>query len=902
MIKKVVAAAALCTTGLLLSCATSQKDVSAPTAELSGSLTVSGLKVKSLTENSITLSWTELKKADAVGLKGYRIYWADKNTPNMNFLLAGEVDAKTTSWTFNKKTFRNYYFKVSAVYEDHETDLSSVVKSDTKAKQNVKLEKLDRGFVAFNTGKGMFLSWRLFASEVNGFSDTGLKGKNFALYRNGEKLAVVSDSTNYFDKFDKNFTKALAKTAKYEVIPLDNKGNEINSEKETAIVSQNPNYIEIPMQIPPVTALPADMVLTANANYSYVPQDISIGDVDGDGAYEYIVRWDPTNAKDVSQKGYTGKTYIDCYKLDGTLLWRIDMGINLRSGAHYNCFAVADVNGDGKAEIALQTAPGTKVTKYNSDGSVKSEKYITLPADDVAAGITHNDNYCFSASDYKEYFTQEIMHWGDWTNDFWKKNSNELNFANATKARSRWDKNIENLWEPMYTQQQKEAPKQLVGHEGPYSREEAEKLADFFYTVVAPYKNESRNKMNENEGFIVSGPEYITIFSGEGEEYDTQHIMYPREDDGLLWGDFQWNRVETANRSERHNAGAAYLDGENLYFVLGRGYYTRSTIATYTLDAQNKIKPYWGIDSGWVEMTNPFFWVPGTNDTSDGNIPEAAEFAGQGDHSICFADVDGDGCQEIIYGGAIVNNDGKLLSSAKDHRPSDNALVKLGHGDALHCTDINPDRPGLEIFSCFEGGKGVPFGSALRDAETNTTIFGDYSGKDTGRCMIGDILPNVRGLETWSVKRRAADGSEFEAETLGTNQNIRWAADMSTSIYVAPGDVVGLDKAGAKVVQLAAASQEGMASNNGTKGNACLIADVLGDWREELIVRKADNSAIRVYMNTDVTPHKLYTLVQNPQYRAQVSAQQSAYNQPSYPDFYLASDTDWEYVWVPNKN
>lgn len=847
---------------------------------------VKGVKVSKVTEDEITISWKALKGKNADGLKGYRIYWADKDLPTTKYALLAETGAEATSYTWKHKSLRNYYFKVSAVFEK-ETQQSVAAKSAIKATQEIALEKLDRGLVAFKSGNGVFLSWRLFANEVTGYGDTGLTGVNFDVYRGNTKLATVTDSTNYLDKGAKgDDTYAVVATSGAY------KGQRIEVK-----ASNNKNFIDIPVKMPPVEQLPADMVIQWSLNYGYVPEDTTIGDVDGDGEYEYIVRWEPTNARDVSQRGYTGKVYFDCYKLDGTLLWRVDMGKNLRAGSHYNCFAVADVNQDGKAEFAVLTAPGTKYTVYNKDGSVKLEKYITIPESDRARGVTDESNYCFSAPQYKAYMTEEIMHWGDWENDFWKLNSSEETFANATKARSKWDKNIENLWDYMYVERKQKAPAQLVGHDGPYTREEAEKLTEHFYRVVAMHKEANRNILDEYEGFIVSGPQYITVFAGDGTELDTKPARYPREDDGLLWGDFQWVRIEPANRSERHNAGAAYLDGKKPYFVFGNGYYTRSTIATYTLDENNKIQNYWGIDSGFVEMTNPFFWMPGTDDTSDGNIPEAAEFAGQGDHSISFADVDGDGCQEIIYGGAIVDNDGKLYSSAKAARPSDGAVVKFYHGDAQHVTDIDPDYPGLEIFACYEGGSGVPYGTAMRAAYDKWTnvLFGDYSGKDTGRCMVGDLYVQNRGLETWGFVNRKANGELFEGATIGTNQNIRWSADMTTSIYTR--DIVGIKKDGSVYTQLEAT---GTASNNGTKGCAGLIADVFGDWREELIVRKEDGSALRIYTNTDVTPHKLYTLVHNPQYRAQVSAQQSAYNQPSYPDFYLAHDTDWQYVWVPN--
>lgn len=128
------------------------------------------------------------------------------------------------------------------------------------------------------------------------------------------------------------------------------------------------------------------------------------GDVDGDGQYEYVVKWDPSNSKDVSQVGYTGNVYVDAYEQDGTQLWRIDLGVNIRAGAHYTQFPVYDFDGDGKAELMMKTAPGSKITTYKADGSVKSEKYVTIPKDDrKAGGVTDTVDYRLSKTGYYEH-------------------------------------------------------------------------------------------------------------------------------------------------------------------------------------------------------------------------------------------------------------------------------------------------------------------------------------------------------------------------------------------------------------------------------------------------------------------------------------------------------------------
>ena len=127
-----------------------------------------------------------------------------------------------------------------------------------------------------------------------------------------------------------------------------------------------------------------------------------------------------------------------------------------------------------------------------------------------------------------------------------------------------------------------------------------------------------------------------------------------------------------------------------------------------------------------------------------------------------MADVDGDGKQEIIYGSATIDHDGSVLYSSTDVMPPESAapgtIARLGHGDALHVADIDPDRPGLEIFMVHEGGPWAPYGYSLRDAKTGEVIYGGYTGKDTGRGMVGDVDPTRRGLETWAVGLWTAQG------------------------------------------------------------------------------------------------------------------------------------------------
>ncbi|MFQ9511472.1 MAG: hypothetical protein ACLRZ7_11280, partial [Lachnospiraceae bacterium] len=286
-------------------------------------ITVTGLSVKDVTDDSVTIQWDACE-----GVTGYNIYWADKDTTGMVYKKVDTVNKDQLTYTFQKSTHVNHYFKVAPVFESGEASLSEAVKSNTENQFQVQLETLDRGLVAMVSDGSIFLSWRLMADEVTGYGDDGLTGVNFNVYRNGEKIATVKDSTNYLD------TEGTAADT-YYVEAIDAFGTPLN-QSEDVIIWQAGNYIDIPLQVPSAGTIDREITLeNYSATYTYTANDVSVGDVDGDGAYEYFVKWDPSNSKDVSQKGFTGHCYIDCYKLDGTLLYRIDLGDNIRAGAHY---------------------------------------------------------------------------------------------------------------------------------------------------------------------------------------------------------------------------------------------------------------------------------------------------------------------------------------------------------------------------------------------------------------------------------------------------------------------------------------------------------------------------------------------------------------------------------------
>ena len=213
------------------------------------------------------------------------------------------------------------------------------------------MERLNRGVVAARTSTSqVYIGWRLFGNDPSGIG--------FNVYRNTTLLNTtpITNSTNYVDNISTNST--------YTVRPVIN-GVEQTASEAASVWSQN--YLNIPLQIPAGGTTPDGVAYTYNAN------DCSVGDLDGDGDYEFIVKWDPSNSKDNSQSGYTGNVYIDAYQTNGTRLWRINLGRNIRAGAHYTQFLVYDFDGDGKAEMACKTADGTVDGAGTTIGSTSAE-------------------------------------------------------------------------------------------------------------------------------------------------------------------------------------------------------------------------------------------------------------------------------------------------------------------------------------------------------------------------------------------------------------------------------------------------------------------------------------------------------------------------------------------------
>ncbi|MCM1313099.1 MAG: rhamnogalacturonan lyase [Bacteroides sp.] len=595
----------------------------------------------------------------------------------------------------------------------------------------IQREELGRSLAAvrYAHGDSVFLSWRYLSSDPINTA--------FNIYCNGKRLndKPVKDVTFFR-------CKSCREEEYYEVRTIDNKKESHRKDGSFLLKPDAPDsYIPIKLD------KPADGVTPSGQIYSYSANDASVGDVDGDGEYEIILKWEPSNAHDNSHEGYTGNVYIDCYKLSGEKLWRIDLGPNIRAGAHYTQFMVYDFDNDGCAEIVMKTGDGTV------DGQ----------------------GHCIGdpAADYR--FSGVI-----------------------------------------------------------------DKLID----------GKMRPKKVRVEGRILTGPEYLTVFNGRtGAAMQTVDYV-PNRGNPEDWGD------SYGNRCDRFLACVAYLDGIHPSVVMCRGYYTRTVLAAYDWDGKE-------LSLRWVFDTDDEAWH---------------NYAGQGNHNLRVGDVDGDGCDEITYGSMAVDHDGRGLYN-----------TGMGHGDAIHQYAFLPDSERLQIWDVHENKRD---GSDFRDAATGEIIFQLPDKTDVGRGMAADIDPENYGLEMWSSASGGIRNVKGEVIAnpvrMSINSAVWWDGDLLREL-LDKGRVTKYDWREKQVYTLQDFRDE-CTFNNGTKSNPCLSADILGDWREEIVLRTFDSSELRVYMTTIPTAYRFHTFMEDIPYRISVATENVGYNQPPEPGFYFGSD------------
>ena len=366
-----------------------------------------------------------------------------------------------------------------------------------------------------------------------------------------------------------------------------------------------------------------------------------------------------------------------------------------------------------------------------------------------------------------------------------------------------------------------------------------------------------------NELWMTQGPEFISVFDGlTGAEIT--RADYIERDPISQWGAPGMSLSQYAHRADKCMMTPAYLDGQTPSLVICRGIYHRTKMEAWNFRS-GSLTRVWSFDSAnW----------PG--------------YSGQGNHNLTVGDVDSDGKDEIVYASMCVDDNGEGLYT-----------TELGHGDALHMSDMIPDRPGLEIFQCHEH---EPYGTTLRDAHTGEILWHKTADGDTGRCCAAHIDARYPGYQMWSV----ASGGTYNAtdkSLISTNLPnwgnflVWWDGDLQREILDAVGGTGAnpiINKwdgngAGRLLSLYNVPTQYGTASNNYTKGNPCLSGDILGDWREEMIFRSSDNTQLRIFTTTTMTNYRFYTLMHDSQYRTAIAWQCNMYNQPPHPSFYIGA-------------
>lgn len=656
----------------------------------------------------------------------------------------------------------------------------------TNARQ---MEKLNRGLIAVKTTadtrgqavNGVYLSWRLLGDE-------SLENQAFDIYKNGTKIHTtgVHDATNWIDTSgtasDKyKVVKAGEDASKEtEVTPTSNnncaKSNEVgngNSEKNSF------TYVDIPISRPdPVERMGDGKIsnyYTVDKSHEGGANDASVGDLDGDGNYEIVLKWDPTDSKDSAGADFTGNAYIDAYKIDPNndgYMWRIDLGKNVTSGAHYTQFLVYDFDGDGKSEVAMKTAPGTV------DGT---GHYVTEVGD-----------------------TDEI-------------------------------RNTDNT-------------KSYIGTSG---------------------RLKGKNPFTQ----------YLTIFDGEtgAALYTTDYIPYDAAED-QYWGD---GRAKY-NRSERYLAAVAYLDGVHPSIVMCRGYYHDSVIRAYTWDG-TELTMQWEHKGKKSESSTTLY--------------------GQGNHNLSVGDIDNDSKDEIVYGSAALDDDGKTVLGN----------TGLGHGDAMHMSDFNNDGT-QEVFSVKEE-EFKKYAEDLRVASTGKHFWS--SGKlttssDNGRGVMDNIDDSYAkehsnalaiGWSSGIANAHDLNGDDVAAKPAGAGSGtfdnflVYWDGDLSRELLDA--NIIQKYYAATGTTKRFYGPSDGYtltggSTNNYSKRNPSLVADIWGDWREEIIMpvnkgSATDQAYLRIYTSTMPTDYRITTLMHDCQYRLSVAWQNVGYNQPTHASYYIGS-------------
>lgn len=349
-----------------------------------------------------------------------------------------------------------------------------------------------------------------------------------------------------------------------------------------------------------------------------------------------------------------------------------------------------------------------------------------------------------------------------------------------------------------------------------------------------------------NTNYIADGPEFLSVVEGAtGKELArTDYIARGTSEE---WGDGYFKRASS------YRLGVGRFSSTNTSILITRGVYGKSVLEA------------WDFQNGTLTKRWRF-------DTSDG---VHGAYAGQGYHSLSIGDVDGDGFDEVVYGSCTIDHDGKGLNN-----------IGFGHGDALHLGKFDPSREGLQIWSCYETGS---VGASFRDARTGDVIWKYDNTSDVGRALVADIDPDSPGCEMWWFRGNAhsCTGKDLGYKPSSCNMAIWWTGSLNRQLLNESS--INSEIKG-DYNRMFTIYRYDVTTVNGTKSNPCFYGDILGDWREEIVMVTKDYSELRVFSTWYPSEHKFPYLMSDHVYEMSALNQNIGYNQPTQLGYYLGSD------------
>ena len=690
-------------------------------------------------------------------------------------------------------------------------------------------------------------------------------------------------------------------------------------------------------------AISSGAVATTNSN-AYATHDMSVGDFDGDGEYEIVVKWRSSSPDPMySEPIYSGNNmtaapeYFDVYKLDGTLLFRVDGGYNYTSSNdHESPILVGDFDGDGKSELMLKTGLGARIGNW--DEATQSVVYANT-ADSVVGGELGLNAI---TEKIKEYFTTGNV---EALNTYWAVLSNfTISYRDPISSSSTGNDGPNDpavkRWIKTYH----------VGRMGPAVDDNEFMSAFKFDTDLGkgvlvdsakypfPFRASvdgetwamTPNTQRGNFAYLAHPSE--AIGDGGAAAYKAQ-VMQAKESYWLenpwkaaVWGDAQ------GNRANRYTGAVAYLDGKSWYAVSNRGYYQRTTFSAFNIiDGKVNLQAVFDSD-------NPEYQVLGG---------EAYDYRNRGNHALDSADLTGDGRDEIVMAAMVLSlnatndkilpiaisgdivptlatqptqPDGTFLFATDEVRNNPlNVWAPLRHGDRNALLPRGADNKivqwsgseehiyddirtgynngwmfGVEAHDPLEGRKLDAAGNVIF---TNALIYSVYAGSDDEGSVAGNYSNRFPGAQGGSSRSERAVRSLLTGEVVGASNTDRGIAQGQNAIWF-DGDLVHEGVNGANINKLndntfAATSylQTGLTST-GQKGTPTLKADLLGDWREEVILRSGSGNSSRIAIVTTLAPteYGIRTLMHDPMYRVGVANKNAGYDQVGFASFYLGDE------------